>query len=176
MLLDCGMVSWVKLFAKLANIRKIRMMPNHPASVSPLRLWISRLLIAYVLFVNLQSAVLFLLQPQVYAPSFELSGVAGEGMLRGMGLLFLMWNVPYAVALSHPVRRRISLYEAIIMQAIGLFGETFILFGLPPGHLTLVDSLGRFILFDGIGLAALVVALFLTLNLNFAAVQSPREK
>jgi hypothetical protein len=164
------------LFAKLGNFRTIRMMLNHSASISPLRLWISRLLIAYVLFVNLQSAVLFLLQPQVYALAFELSGVAGESMLRGMGLLFLMWNVPYAVALSHPVRRRISLYEAIVMQAIGLFGETFILFGLPSGHLALVDSVGRFILFDGIGLAALVVALFLTLNLTFTAVQPPRKE
>jgi hypothetical protein len=138
-----------------------------PKSIFPLRLWLSRLLIAYVLFVNVQAAALFLLQPEVYAPGFELSGDAGAGMLRGMGLLFLMWNVPYAVALSHPVQRRISLYEAIVMQAIGLFGETVILFGLPPAHPALVDSVGRFILFDGIGLAALVVALFLTLNLTY---------
>ena len=138
-----------------------------PKPISPLRLWISRLLIAYVLFVNVQSAVLFLLQPEAYAPGFELSGAAGAGMVRGMGLLFLMWNVPYAVALSHPVRRRISLYEALVMQAIGLFGETFLLMSLPPGHAALVDSVGRFILFDGIGLGALVVALFLTINLKF---------
>jgi len=138
-----------------------------PKPISPLRLWISRLLIAYVLFVNVQSAVLFLLQPEAYATGFELSGAAGAGMVRGMGLLFLMWNVPYAVALSHPVRRRISLYEALVMQAIGLFGETFLLMSLPPGHAALVDSVGRFILFDGIGLGALVVALFLTINLKF---------
>ena len=138
-----------------------------PKPISPLRLWISRLLIAYVLFVNVQSAVLFLLQPEAYAPGFELSGAAGTDMVRGMGLLFLMWNVPYAVALSHPVRRRISLYEALVMQAIGLFGETFLLMSLPSGHAALVDSVGRFILFDGIGLGALVVALFLTINLKF---------
>ena len=137
-----------------------------PLQLSPLRLWLSRLLIGYVLFVNVQSAVLFLLQPEAYAPGFELSGAAGAGMLRGMGLLFLMWNVPYAVALSHPVRWRVSLYEALVMQAIGLFGETFILLSLPYGHPILVDSVGRFILFDGIGLAALVIALFLTLNLR----------
>jgi hypothetical protein len=137
-----------------------------PKTISPLRLWLSRLLVAYVLFVNVQSAVLFLLQPQAYASGFELNGAAGAGMVRGMGLLFLMWNVPYAVALSHPVRRRISLYEALVMQAIGLFGETFLLLSLPSGHSTLVDSVGRFILFDGIGLAALVVALFLTVNLT----------
>ena len=137
------------------------------APISPLRLWASRLLIVYVLFVNVQSAVLFLLQPEVYAPAFELTGAAGAGMVRGMGLLFLMWNVPYAVALSHPLLRRVSLYEAIVMQAIGLFGETFLLLSLPPGHLDLVASVGRFILFDGIGLAALVIALFLTLDITF---------
>ena len=138
-----------------------------PPLISPLRLWLSRLLIGYVLFINVQSAVLFLLQPEAYAPGFELSGAAGAGMLRGLGLLFLMWNVPYAVALSHPVRRRVSLYEALVMQAIGLFGETLLLLSLPSGHPVLVESVGRFILFDAIGLAALVVALFLTLKITF---------
>jgi hypothetical protein len=144
-------------------------------TLSPLRLWFSRLLIAYVVFVNIQCAVLFLLQPETYAPGFELSGAAGAGMVRGMGLLFLMWNVPYVVALSHPLRRRVSLYEALVMQAIGLFGETYLLFSLPSGHPTLADSVGRFILFDGIGLAVLVAALFLTFHLNFTGVQSSRK-
>lgn len=145
-------------------------------SISPLRLWLSRLLIAYVLFVNVQCALLFLVQPDLYAPGFELGGTAGAGMVRAMGLLFLMWNVPYAVALSHPVRRRVSLYEALVMQAIGLFGETLLLLSLPSGHPALVESTGRFILFDAIGLGALVVALFLTLNLKFTGVQIPHNK
>ena len=131
-------------------------------SPSPVRLWLARLLIGYVLLVNLQSAVFFLIRPEAYAPGFELSGAAGAGMVRGMGLLFLMWNVPYAVALSHPLKRRVSLVEALVMQAMGVFGETLLLLGFPPGHPALVDSVGRFILFDGIGLGALVVALLLT--------------
>lgn len=135
----------------------------------PSRIWLSRLLIAYVLLVNLQAALQFLVQPALYTAGFELSGVAGEGMVRAMGLLFLMWNVPYGVALSHPLRQRVSLIEALVMQAIGLFGETFLLLSLPPGHTALVDAVGRFILFDGIGLAALVLALFLTLK-----IRSPR--
>jgi hypothetical protein len=73
-----------------------------------------------------------------------------------------MWNVPYAVALSHPLKRRVSLVEALVMQAIGVFGETLLLLELPPGHPALVDSVGRFILFDGIGLGVLVVALLVT--------------
>ena len=147
-----------------------------PLSVSPLRLWLSRLLIAYVLFVNVQCAVLFLAQPDLYAPGFELGGPAGAGMVRAMGLLFLMWNVPYVVALSHPFRQRVSLYEALVMQAIALFGETFLLLSLPSGHPALVESTGRFILFDAIGLGALIVALFLTFNLKFTVAQSPHNK
>jgi hypothetical protein len=127
----------------------------------PIRLWLARLLIVYVLVVNVQCAVLFIAQPEAYAPGFELSGAAGDGMLRGMGILFLMWNVPYAVALSHPLKRRLSLLEAIAMQAIGFFGETLLLLSFPPDHPVISASVGRFILFDGIGLAALGVALVL---------------
>ena len=67
------------------------------------------------------------LAPATFAPGFELGGAAGAAAVRGMGVLFLMWNVPYAVALWHPVRYRMSLYEAITMQAIGLIGESLIL-------------------------------------------------
>ena len=122
------------------------------------RIWLSRLLIGYVVIVNVQSAIAFILQPDVYAPGFELSGAAGAGMIRGMGILFLMWNVPYGVALSDPVKRRVSLFEATSMQAIGFFGETFLVLAFPTGHPAIVAAVGRFILFDGIGLAALVIA------------------
>jgi hypothetical protein len=138
-------------------IMKVNFTPNW-------RVWLARVLIAYVLVVNVQAAVQFLIQPEVYAPGFELSEAAGEGMIRGMGVLFLMWNVPYAVALSHPVKRQVSLIEAVVMQAIGFFGETFLLLGFPPGHALLADSVGRFIVFDGIGLGVLVVALALNFN------------
>ncbi len=49
-------------------------------------------------------------------------------MLRGLGMLFIIWNVPYAVALWHPVRNHISLSEA---QTIGLVGESIIFLLLP---------------------------------------------
>ncbi|HNT55261.1 MAG TPA: hypothetical protein PKG95_11150, partial [Anaerolineaceae bacterium] len=76
--------------------------------------------------------------------------------------LFLMWNVPYGVALAHPVRWRVSLYEALAMQAIGLIGESLLLASFPAGHPVIAASVSRFILFDGIGLAALLGALLLT--------------
>ena len=119
---------------------------------------LARLLIGLVFFFNVQCAIAFLAAPQLYAASFELSGSPGEGMLRGLGLLFLMWNVPYAVALWHPARQRTSLYEAIAMQAIGVVGESLLLLTFPAGHAAIRASVGRFILFDGGGLALLLLA------------------
>ena len=125
--------------------------------------WLARLLIGLVFFFNVQCAIAFLAAPQLYAASFELNGPPGEGMLRGLGLLFLMWNVPYAVALWNPARQRTSLYEAIVMQAIGVIGETLLLATFPAGagHAAIGASVGRFIIFDGSGLILLVLAAFL---------------
>jgi hypothetical protein len=126
------------------------------------RNWIGRLLIGTVLVINVQCAALFLWTPEAYAPSFELSGTSGEAMMRALGLLFLMWNVPYAFAAINPQKYRISLFEAILMQAIGLSGETLLLLGLPPGHQALRAATLRFIFFDGGGLLALILAALVT--------------
>ena len=83
-------------------------------------------------------------------------------MLRGLGVLFVMWNVPYAVALWHPVRHRISLYEALAMQTIGLVGESIIYLSLPTIHDLLQGSILRFIGFDALGLVLLAVAAWIT--------------
>jgi len=123
-----------------------------------LRLWAARGSIALVFFFNLQCALVFLWSPHTYAPGFELSGTVGEATVRGIGLLFLMWNVPYAVALFDPVRNRLSLQEAIAMQAIGVVGEIFILFSLDQNHASLHASILRFICFDGMGLVFLLLA------------------
>ena len=120
--------------------------------------WIARLLIGSVLFVNVQCAILFVTIPADFAPGFELSGPVGEAILRGLGVLFLMWNVPYAVAAYDPLKHRRSLYEAIAMQAIGFFGESWILWQTPPGHPALTASVIRFIIFDGVGLLVLCLA------------------
>lgn len=125
-------------------------------------LWLGRILIGGVLFINVQCAVLFLWQPALYSPGFELSGVAGEQTVRSIGLLFLMWNVPYIVAALDPQKHRTSLYEAIAMQAIGLVGESLLLWGLPPGHQALQNTVTRFIFFDSGGLLALLLAAWIT--------------
>ncbi len=127
-----------------------------------LRLWIGRVLIGAVILWNVQCAVAFLVAPETYAPDFELSGGAGEAMVRGMGVLFLMWNVPYVVALLHPVRHRTSLYEAVAMQAIGLAGESLILWALGSGHPAVSSTVLRFIAFDGAGLVLLALAAVIT--------------
>ncbi len=95
-----------------------------------------------------------------FTAEFELSGPPGEAAIRGIGLLFLMWNIPYTVALIHPMRYRISLYEATAMQGIGLLGESLILMSLSPVHRILQSSLSRFIVFDGAGLVLLLLAIW----------------
>jgi hypothetical protein len=89
---------------------------------------------------------------------FELQGEVGEAMIRGLGSLFLMWNVPYAVALWNPVRFHTSLYEAIAMQSIGVVGESILLALLTGEHPAVRSSILRFIYFDTAGLIALVTA------------------
>ncbi len=122
------------------------------------RLWAARLCVGAVLFANVQCAVAFWLSPDNYAPMFELAGAAGEAAIRGIAVLFLMWNVPYGVALWHPRRYRLALWQAVAMQALGVAGETLIWWQLPAAHEVLRGSLIRFIVFDGGGLVALCVA------------------
>jgi hypothetical protein len=126
-----------------------------------LRLWIARLLIAFVTAWNLQAALVFILWPERFAPGFELSGVPGAVAVRGTGILFLMWNVPYLVALWNPQRYRLALGLALAMQFIGLVGESLLLLSLPDGYTLLRASILRFITFDGSGLLLLVVAFWL---------------
>jgi len=125
------------------------------------RVWLARFLIGLVLVINIQCALAFLAAPDRYAPGFELEGNVGMGMVRGMGILFLMWNVPYIVAFSNPARRYISLYEAAAMQAIGFVGEILLLITFLDGHFIIRSTIARFIVFDGIGLAALLAAIWL---------------
>jgi hypothetical protein len=126
------------------------------------RIWFARLLVGFVLFINIQSAVVFLTNPGKYAPAYGLFGIPGNAAIQGFGVLFLMWNIPYSFALVHPVNYKISLFEAALMQFIGLIGESFILGRLPTGYPTLQASITRFIIFDGLGFLALLLAVVVT--------------
>jgi hypothetical protein len=124
------------------------------------RIWLARLLIFAVVAWNLQVAYVFFRSPQSFVAGFELSGTAGEAALRGMGVLFAMWNVPYLVALAEPRRYRVSLFEAMAMQFIGLAGESYIFGTLGAENVLLRASVLRFMIFDSAGLLFLLGAFF----------------
>jgi hypothetical protein len=107
---------------------------------------------------NLQAALAFMLQPANYAPGFMLTGIPGAAAVRGVGILLLMWNVPYLVALWDPPKYFLALKLAVVMQLVGLLGESYILSTLTVGYATLSASITRFIAFDGVGLVFLLVA------------------
>jgi len=79
-----------------------------------------------------------------------------------MGLLFLMWNIPYIVALLDPGRHFVSLIEAVVMQAIGVIGESILLMTLEGNHPLITTTTMRFIYFDGGGLVLLLLAFYIT--------------
>ncbi|MFU8826619.1 MAG: hypothetical protein ACNA70_03925 [Brevefilum sp.] len=127
---------------------------------NPLSVWVARLLIAIVLFWNLQAAVQFMFNPAAFAPAFQLQGVPGRAAVAGYGILFLMWQVPYVFALLHPVRFKVSLWSALIMQTIGVIGESILLTTIPAEYPLLRSSIVRFIIFDGAGVPILLTALW----------------
>jgi hypothetical protein len=127
-----------------------------------MKVWLSRILIGIVLFFNVECALLFIIKPEAFTWGFELSGTAGEAMLQGLGVLFLMWNVPYAFAVWNPIKFRISLIEAILMQTIGVFGESFILVSIPGYHPIVQSTVLRFIAFDAFGMFSLITAAWIT--------------
>ena len=87
------------------------------------RTWIARLLIGIVIAWNLQAAFSFIFFPSRFVQAYELSGTSGEAAIRGFGVLFLMWNVPYLFALIDPVRYRLALTLSLLMQLTGLIGN-----------------------------------------------------
>jgi hypothetical protein len=120
-----------------------------------LSLWSARVALGTVFFFNLTCALAFVARPAAYTYGFEVSGVAGEALVRGIGVLFLMWNVTYPLAIAHPWRYRWLFAIVIVQQAIGLAGETGMLLALPPGHDALAATGWRFVAFDGGGLVAM---------------------
>ena len=129
------------------------------------RIWLARALIGGVLTINIQSALVFYAYPSRFAPAYELIGIPGQTAIRGFGILFLMWTVPYVTALINPVKYRVSLFEAIAMQSIGLIGESLIYFSIPLEHSMLKGSIFRFIIFDSGGLMALISTAYISKSL-----------
>jgi len=126
---------------------------------------LARILIGLVFFVNIQAGFDFYFHPQKYSYAYELIGIPGNIAISGFGLLFLMWNIPYAFALWNPYKHRISLIQALLMQLIGCIGEIALYFRIPENQFLLLrSSLLRFILFDSVGFLLLVFASLIIKN------------
>ncbi len=107
---------------------------------------------------NVMCALEFIIQPDCYAGAYELSGVAGMVAVQGMGVVFLMWNATYPVAIASPLRFRPVVGIVVVQQIIGLIGELWIYATLPAGHKVLAGSIMRFIVFDAGGLVLMAAA------------------
>lgn len=129
-----------------------------PSRKSTRALWGARGAILAVLLWNLSAAIPFIVTPATYASAFELAGTVGAVLTRSIGILFLMWVVPYIPALLDPARYRVCLTVILVQQIIGLAGETWMALTLPPGHAVLLATGTRFIIFDGAGLLLLAAA------------------
>lgn len=126
------------------------------------RVWAARIAVMLVLLGNLSAAIPYLLNPDRHAAAFELSGVAGAGMVRAIGILFLMWNATFPLVILHPGRHRSLFAVVLAQQVIGLAGEIWILASLPAGHAVLLATGLRFVAFDAVGLVLLVIAFVLS--------------
>ncbi len=129
----------------------------------PTIIWIIRFLIALVFTSNILCAIQFVVNPSGYIQQFDLVGEAGTVVIRSLGILFIMWNVPYAIAVYHPYRYPIALTSAILMQLIGFIGETWIYFSI-QNLVNTRSSILRFMIFDFAGLLLLSVAFALLFN------------
>ena len=125
--------------------------------------WLVRLAFAAVFAVNVQCAVQFVLWPEGFSAAYELSGVAGEAAVRGIGIAFLMWNVTYPAVIVDPERFRALGWVVLVQQLVGLVGESCLLLTLPTGHDLLASSVLRFVAFDGAGLVLMGIAWALAL-------------
>jgi hypothetical protein len=143
---------------RLPENRNNRRVAQENKRASANRLLVARILIGIVLFLNLQCALVFIGMPDSYAQGFGLSGESGNVMVQALGVLFVMWNVPYAVALLHPQKHRLSLLESVVMQSIGLAGEASLLIFSPGISAEMNRSITRFIFFDSLGLVLLLLA------------------
>jgi hypothetical protein len=126
-----------------------------------LSLWLTRLVVGAVFFFNVTCALAFVAQPDRYAPGFEVSGVPGRVLVRGIGILFLMWNATYPPVLFRPDRHHTLFAVILVQQALGVAGETWMWVTLPAGHAALWHTGLRFIAFDGAGLVGMGLAFWL---------------
>ena len=133
-------------------------MPAEAVQREARKVWIARVLVTIVIFINLQAALQYLLNPNAYSGAFELEGIPGMAAVMCVWILYVMWQVSYVLAAINPAAHRLSMTEAVLMQAIGLLGETWLRTRIPVEHTVLRNSILRYIVFDAGGLVLLAVA------------------
>jgi hypothetical protein len=143
-----------------------------PAKPPRLAVHFARLVVGLVFAMNVSCALAFLLRPGDYAAGFELDGPAGRIAVQGFGLLFLMWNATYPLVLVDPARHRAMFAVVLAQQALGVFGESWLLWTLPPGHHALWQTGLRFVIFDGLGLIGMGMAYLLLRPADIPAAPS----
>jgi hypothetical protein len=136
-------------------------MPDHLSSPSKLRVWFARLAVGAVFLMNVSCALDFILRPERYAAGFEVSGVVGESIVAGFGILFLMWNATYPPVILNPAGHKTLFGVILLQQTIGVVGESWLALQLPAGHAALRATGLRFIVFDGLGLVLMSAAYLL---------------
>ena len=120
--------------------------------------WNARVAVGSVFVVNMGCAYSFISQPGQFSSGFEIGGAPGRTVIQAFGILFLMWNATYPPVILRP-QTELTLFGVIlIQQIIGLAGETWMWFALPPGHPALAGTGLRFIFFDGAGLILMGIA------------------
>lgn len=129
-------------------------------------IWLIRLLISVVAFWNFQCAFRFYFSPYGFVSSFDLPVDSGPMVIRSLGLLFAMWTVPYGFAILRPIQWRVCLWAAVIQQALGVIGESWLLTTIPTDLVQTHSSIIRFIWFDAAGLVLLLLALFISMFLQ----------
>jgi len=135
------------------------------------RSFLPRVLLAIVAGWNLLCAIQFIVQPALYRPAFDLSGESGRAAVQSIGILFVMWNIPYLLAVVQPYRWKILVLCALLMQGIGCIGEIWIRSQL-QGSYAFRDSLLRFTLFDLAGFFLLFLA-YILVNHNRRPFHAP---
>ena len=120
---------------------------------------LTRIAFALVFAINVMCALQFAFDPASYAGAYQLSGVAGETAVRGIGIAFLMWNATYPLFIFKPAEHLALGGIILAQQAIGCIGETLALLALPlQGYELLASSIMRFIAFDAAGLVIMLAA------------------
>ena len=126
--------------------------------------WFARGVLLLVLSINLSAALGYLITPELYVRGFELEGVPGQTVVRGIGVFILLWMVPYPLAIYDPAKHVVSFSYALVSQLLGVGLESWLYAGLPAGHETLRATGLRYIAVDGLGLL-LLSASFLALHM-----------